>query len=161
MIYFQNISVDAGERRPAWTYRGAHRNADRKRSRAAAAKLRFISQIGELTTEQLWDLPLTGSAERPNLDTMARNIYAELKGLEEVSFVEVKPDPRKDGLELRLEILKHVIKAKLDARAIAEKAAENAERKRKLLAALASKEEAELAGMSREDIEAEIGKLDS
>ena len=41
----------------------------------------------------------------------------------------------------------------------AEKAADNAERKRKLLSALASKEEAELSGMSKAEIEAEIAKL--
>lgn len=127
--------------------------------RASRTKLRFASPIGELTTEQLWDLPLTSKSERPNLDALARATYTELKGLEEVSFVEVKPDPRKTAMELQLEILKHVIAAKLEARAATEKAAENAERKRKLLAALASKEEAELVGMSKEQIEAEIAKL--
>ena len=46
-------------------------------------------------------------------------------------------------------------------KAAAEKATQNAERKRKLLAALASKEEAELSGMTREQIEAEIAKVDA
>lgn len=39
MIYFKDIARDPKERRPAWTYRGARRNADRKHSRAARAKL--------------------------------------------------------------------------------------------------------------------------
>lgn len=129
--------------------------------KASREKLRFISSIGELTTEQLWDLPLTSRSERPNLDALARAVYSELKSLEEGSFVEIKPDPRKTAMELRLDILKHVIAAKLEAKAAAEKVAENAERKRKLLAALASKEEAELTGMSKEQIEAEIAKLDT
>lgn len=129
--------------------------------RASRNKLRFSSSVGELTTENLWDLPLTAKGDRPNLDTLARAIHAELKDLDEVSFVNVKPNPRKSDLELGLDILKHIIEAKLTAKAAAEKAAENAERKRKLLAALDAKQEAELVGMSKEQIEAEIAKLDA
>ena len=129
--------------------------------RAARIKLRFASSVGDLTTEQIWDLPLTEKGQRPNLDTLARAVFTELKSLEEGSFVTLKPDPRKADLELRLDILKHVIAAKLEAKAAAEQAAENAERKRKLLSALASKETAELAGMTKDQIEAEIAKLDS
>jgi hypothetical protein len=129
--------------------------------RAARGKLRFASSVGDLTAENIWDLPLTAKGERPNLDGIARAVFSELKSLEEGSFVTVTPDPRKVEMELRLDILKHVIAAKLEAKATAEKAAENAERKRKLLAALASKEEAELTGMSKDQIEAEIAKLDA
>lgn len=129
--------------------------------RASRAKLRFASPVGDLTTEQMWDLPLTAKGERPNLDAIARAVHGELKSIEEGSFVVSTPDPRKTELELKLDILKRVIASKLAAKAAAEKAAENAERKRKLLAALASKEEEALAGMSREQIEAEIAKLDS
>ena len=53
----------------------------------------------------------------------------------------MRPDPRKGDLETRLEILKHIIKVKLDDKAAAEKAAADAERKRKLLNALSNKEE--------------------
>lgn len=129
--------------------------------RACRCKLRFASPVGDLTTEQMWDLPLTSKGERPNLDGLARAVFSELKSLEEGSFVTLTPDPRKVEMELRLDILKHVIAAKLDAKAAAEKLAENAERKRKLLSALASKEEAELVGMSKDQIEAEIAKLDA
>ena len=129
--------------------------------RASRAKLRFDSVVGDLTTEQLWELPLTAKGERPDLDKMARGVNTVLKSIEEGSFVTLKPDPRKVDLELRLDILKHVIQSKLEAKAAAEKAAENAERKRKLLSALASKEEATLAGMSKEEIEREIAKLDA
>lgn len=129
--------------------------------RALRNKLRFNSSVGYLTTEQLWDLPLTARGDRPDLDKLARAAHSELKSLEEGSFVEIKPDPRKTDMELRLDILKHVIASKLADKAASEKAADNAERKRKLMAVLASKEEAELVGKSREEIEAEIAKLDA
>jgi hypothetical protein len=128
--------------------------------RASRERLRFASSIGDLTTEQLWDLPLTAkSADRPDLDKLARAVHSELKSLEEGSFVTLKPDPRKIDLELKLDILKRIIEVKLADKAAAEKAAQDAERKRKLLAALASKEEAELTGMTKEQLEAEIAKL--
>ncbi len=127
--------------------------------RAARAKLRFESSVGLLTTEQLWDLPLTARGDRPDLDKLARAVNTELRSIEEGSFVVRTPDPRKTELTLALDILKHVIASKIEALAVAEKSAENAERKRKLLSALASKEEAELSGMTREQIEAEIAKL--
>jgi hypothetical protein len=130
--------------------------------KASRKGLRFASPVGDLTTEQLWDLPLASTnPQKANLDALARGVSRELKGLEEESFVTLKPDPRKAELELRLAILKRVIEVKLELKARSEKAAENAERKRKLLAALASKEEADLAGMTKEEIEAEIAKLDA
>jgi hypothetical protein len=127
--------------------------------KAAREKLRFPSSIGELSVEQIWDLPLTSKSDRPSLDVIARAAYAELKMVDEVSFVDTNPDPRKETLTLQLEIVKHVIAAKMDERNVAKRAADTAERKRKLLSALASKEDQELAGMSREQIETEIAKL--
>lgn len=127
--------------------------------KASRKKIRFESSVGLLTTEDLWDLPLTSKGTKPNLDGLARAVSAELRSLTEDSFVEERPDPRKSDLELKLDIMKAVIKHKLDARSAAEKAAQNEERKRRLLNALASKEDAALAGMSKEEIEAEIAKL--
>lgn len=127
--------------------------------RATRAGLRFPSTVGDLTTEQLWQLPLKTRSNKPDLDSTARVIYQELKGIDETSFVDDRPDPRRDELELMLEIIKHVIESKKADAARAEKAAETAERKRKLLDALASKDDQALAGMSREEIEAEIAKL--
>lgn len=130
--------------------------------RAVRTKLRFPSPVGDLTTEQVWELNLTSkTANHPCLDSLARSAHSDLKEIEEGSFVEVKPDPRKTVLELRLDILKHIIQAKLDLKAENERAAENAERKRRLLAALNVKEEAELTNMSKEDLEKEIAKLDA
>jgi hypothetical protein len=130
--------------------------------RASLAKLRFESEIGALTTENLWDLPLTGKrTAQVDLDKLARGVNRELKEIEDGSFVNTAPDPRKTELELKLDILKHVIAAKIAQREAAEKAASLAERKRKLLAVLASKEEQELVGKSKEEIEAEIAALEA
>jgi hypothetical protein len=127
--------------------------------RASRKRIRFPSSVGDLTTEQLWDIPLSARGDKVNLDKLARSVNSELKSLEEGSFVSVIPDARKVDLELKLDILKHVIASKLADQAAAETRAANAERKRKLLAALDSKETAELQGMTREQIMAEIAKI--
>lgn len=129
--------------------------------KATRKKLRFETPNGDLTTEQLWDLPLTAVGDRANLDALARATNAELKDIAEGSFVEVKPNPRKDDLSLKLDILKHVIGVRLAERDAATKAAENAERRKRLMAALADKEAQSLAGMSAEEIRAELDKLEA
>lgn len=127
--------------------------------RAARAKLRFASSVGDLTTEQLWDLPLTAKGEKPDLDKITREVHRELKDRDEVSFVDEKPDARKIELELRFEILKHVIEAKKAEKAAAEKRAENAVRRQKLLEALSAKDAAAIGAMSEEDIKRELAAL--
>lgn len=126
---------------------------------AARAKLRFPSKVGDLTAEQLWDLPLT-SKNGVDLDTLARAANGGLKELDEGSFVSLKPDPRRAPYELRLDILKRIIAVKLDEAKAAEAAVAKAEKKRKILAALESREAADLAGKSKEDLIKELAELD-
>lgn len=127
--------------------------------RASRAALRFPTTVGLASTEQLWELPLTSKGNAPDLDKVARVVFTELKQIEEGSFVQLKPDPRKAELELKLEIVKHVIASKIADADAAQKAAETKARKQKLLAALAAKEDNELAGKTRAELEAEIAAL--
>jgi len=128
--------------------------------RASRRKLRFSSTIGDLSTEQLWDLPLTTTrGDKNDLDKLARLVHSELKDMEEGSFVTKEPNENKIEMELRLEILKYVIDAKLKDQEARTKAIETLQYKKRLMAALASKEEAALAGMTKEQIEAELAKL--
>jgi len=125
---------------------------------AARRKLRFASSVGDLTAEQLWDLPLTHKS-RPSLDTIAIATAKELRDLGEFSFVDVKPDPRKDAISLQLEILRRVIEVKMAEAAAALEAARRAERKQKILAALEKVEGSELASKSKEELLAELNGL--
>ena len=67
---------------------------------------------GQLTTEQLWDLPLQARSSL-DLNTVAVEVNRELKGLAEESFVETRSNPRRGELEIMLEIVKFVIAAEL------------------------------------------------
>lgn len=79
--------------------------------KASQMKLRFDTAKGQLTVEDLFDLPLT-SESNVSLDGIAIAVSRELQDSQENSFVESK-SKGSDILELRLEILKDVIAARI------------------------------------------------
>ena len=121
--------------------------------RATKQKLRFASDRGDLTTEQIWDLSLT------NIDKVARATNADLKNLTEESFVELRPNPLQTELKLKMEILKHIIAYKLEAVAKTEEKAQKAEKRKVLLEALEAKETDELKGLSKDEILKKLEEL--
>lgn len=125
---------------------------------ATREKLRFPSVRGLLTVEDLWTLRLT-SRDSFDLDHVARGINALLKEVSEESFVATKSNPEKESLSLKLDIVKHIIQVKMDEAAAAVSAADKAERRRKLLLLLDKKQEAELEGLSKEDIQKQLAEL--
>ncbi len=129
---------------------------------AAQTALRFPSRVGELTVEQLFQLPLKST--RPNgadLDSTARTINGRLKEKTEESFVEdTAADPQRHALTVSLEIVKDVIATKqAENRAAAAKVTRAAERK-KLLDAYNAKKDANLAAMPIEELEKKLAELD-
>lgn len=68
---------------------------------------------------------------------------------------------RMADLTLKLDILKHVIAAKIAENEARKVSAEKAEKRRKLLDALAAKEDAELGAKTKEDILKELAALDA
>lgn len=127
---------------------------------AAVNRVRFPSSRGELTAEQLFQLPLK-SQSGFDLDTIAKTVNAQLKGMTEESFVEdVSADPRKTALTVALEILKDVIATKqAENRAATEKVRKTAERKR-LLDLVAVKKTDEEMKLSLSDLEKKLAELD-
>lgn len=127
---------------------------------ATRKKLRFPSDKGDLTVENLWDLPLTAKTNF-SLDGIARAVNSDLKSIAEESFVVSTPDPRKATLQLQLDILKHIIATKMKEAEDAKKSAEKAAERAKLIAVLGEKEEQELTLLSKEAILARIKELES
>ncbi len=129
--------------------------------RAARCKLRFVTSGGEYTTELLFDLPLQ-HATKPNLDSMAVAVNRELKTMEETSFVSTdEPNPRREKLELQLEILKHIIEHKKSVIAANQTRVKNDEMRRKLTEALEAKEGEVLKNMSPEELKKKLAELDA
>lgn len=127
---------------------------------ASKLKLRFQSNRGDLSTEDLWDLPLT-SKQGFDLDTVAKTVNSTLKTVTEESFVKVTNNPAQAICELRLEIVKHVIAVKLAANEEARLKAAKAAEREKLLGALADHQDAALKALTPEQIQARLKELDS
>ncbi len=135
--------------------------SDKMFETAFRRKLRFSSVRGDLNVEHLFDLPLLAkNGAGIDLDTLARGVNNELKSVTEDSFVNTKPDPRKDELELKLDIIKHVIGVKqAEAEALKKAAARNEER-RKILDAMNHKRDQELSQASMDDLNKRLAELD-
>lgn len=127
--------------------------------KAIRNKVRFDTPRGQLSVEDLFDLPLTGTTT-PNLDAITVALDTQLKAnsAKVVSFV--KPTPAKqDFTQLKFDIALYILTEKMaerDARAVA---ADKAAQRQKLLAALESAEQGELQKMSPAEIRAALDAL--
>ncbi len=126
---------------------------------ATRNKLRFHSVKGELTVEQLWDVPLR-STDGFNLDAVARSINKIFKDMTEESFVLSGRTPAHARLEMLLEVVKRVIEVKLADEALAKKRAENKAEREELLAILAEKQKGKLSDLSEAQIQKRIAALE-
>lgn len=127
---------------------------------ATRKALRFSSVKGELSVEQLWSLPLTSKVGF-DLDSIAKGINKDLKDTEEESFVATNTNPRRGDLQVKLDILKHIIGVKQEELAAASKRQANAQERHKLQELLARKNDQELEALTPEQIQAKLDALDA
>jgi len=126
---------------------------------ALRGKFRFDSVRGELTTEDLFQLPLT-SRNGLDLDNVAKAVNAELKEMGEESFVEVV-SPRKTELEYKLEIVKYIIKMRKDENAAKLEFAKRKQEIEKIESLLERKSEEALSSLSEEELKSRLASLRS
>ena len=116
---------------------------------ALQKKLRFKTNKGMITTEDLFDLSLQ------NLNTLAIMLDKKISEAPKKSFIEELPTEENDD-ELRFNIVKDVINIKLKARKDnIDKAQANAQKKR-ILEILAKRNDEELEKKSTEELRAMI-----
>lgn len=125
--------------------------------KASQMKLRFETKKGDLTTEELWDLPLT-SKTGVSLDDIAKGINRSLRESSEESFVET-PSKANSLLVLKLDIVKHIIAKRLEAAEEAKNAAAKKAEKEKLLTIKAAKQNKALEDLSLEEIDKLLASL--
>ena len=119
---------------------------------AVRHKLRF-SFKGMITVEDLWDLSVT------QLDTIFKSLNAQRKADGEESLLDTGT-PKNKELDIKIEIVKHIVKPKLAEAESFKKAKETRERKQHLMAVLADKQEAELHSKSAEELMKMIEELE-
>jgi hypothetical protein len=126
---------------------------------AARHKIRFASPRGELSVEQLWDVPLR-SKDDFNLNTVAKATNKALKDATEESFVETNRTALHVRLEVALDLVKHVIETKIQEEDASKKRADNKVEREKLLAILADKQAGKLSALSENELKKRIEALE-
>lgn len=117
--------------------------------KATRLKVRFNTQNGVLTVEDLWDLPLD-SKVKASLNTIAIGLNKEIKESGEESFVGTsKANPI---TVLKFEIVKHIISVRLAEADEKAKARAKAEQKETIGKLIAEKEQEGLKSMSLDEL---------
>lgn len=127
---------------------------------ASIQKLRFPSLKGELTTEQLWDLPLQ-SKSGFDLDNVARTVSRLLKETTEESFVTPTANTANSKLTLAMDLVKHVIASKVQHAEAMRRKIDLVNERNKLLNILADKQEDALKSLTPEDIKKRLAEIDA
>ena len=125
---------------------------------AVKQKLRFSTPKGNLSVEDLFDLPLSSTTGKTNLDDIARGLHLALKNETEVSFVE--PRSRKASvLDLQFEVVKSVIASKMAENAAENLRRKNTEKRQKIMELIAAKEDEAVKGLPLEELQKMLDSL--
>lgn len=119
--------------------------------KASRLKLRFETSKGNVSVEDLWDLPLQSTRGAANLDDIARGLYKQLKSGDDVSFV-VQERKSDETVQMKFDIVKHVIDVRIKENTAAATARANAEKKQKILSIMADREQDTLKNMPMEEL---------
>ena len=125
--------------------------------KATRLKLRFETTKGQLTVEDLWDLPLTSTRHSANLDDLARTLHEATKN-GSASFVN-KTEPVNEVQKLRFDIVLHIINTRLAENETAATARANREKKQQIMALIDQKQNEALGALSVEDLRKMVESL--
>lgn len=109
--------------------------------KASQQKLRFITSVGTLSVEQLWDLPLK------ELDSLAVGLEKSYKTSSDKSFLVAKTSKNKT-IKLRFDIVLDILNTKVEQRDALVQARDIKEHNAKIDTLIAEKEDDELKGKS-------------
>ena len=119
---------------------------------ATRTKMRFPFK-GMVTVEDLWDLSVQ------NLDKVFKALNSQRKEAQEESLLSAKSS-EDEVLDTQIEIVKYIVGVKLDEQAARLKAAENKEKKQKIMALMAKKDDEALENMSKEELQKLLDEIE-
>lgn len=119
---------------------------------ATRVKVRFPFR-GLVSVEDLWDLSVR------DLDSVFKVLNSELKRTKEESLLDVKTKEDAE-LQLKIDIVKHIVEIKLAEDALRLKAKERKEQKQKILEILSAKQDESLQSKSVDELKAMLDELD-
>lgn len=112
---------------------------------AARNKFRFPFK-GMISTEDLWDLSVE------NLDNVFKMLNSEMRKTKEESLLSTKSKDD-EVLELKIEIVKHIVAVKQEEKEVREKKFLDRERNQKIMSIIAAKQDEQLHNMSVEELQ--------
>ena len=119
---------------------------------ATRNKYRFAYK-GNITVEDLWDLPATA------LDEIYKKLKKEEKDGQEESLLSV-PAAKDVELNHKIEIVRYIVAVKQQEQAKRKAAKERIAQKQKIMAVLAEKQDAALHAMSEDDLTRMLAELE-
>jgi hypothetical protein len=124
---------------------------------ASRLKLRFETERGRISTEDLWDLPLSNE-HGLSLDNLAKALNRKLKEESEESFV-IPKSKESSILSLQFELVKHVIKVKIEERDAKKEALKKEAKKKRIREIIADKEDQTLKNLSEDELRKMLDEL--
>ena len=119
---------------------------------ASRKQLRYKSGKGTLMVEDLWTLPLE------DLDTVAKGLKKELAESEDESFIKKRTTANKT-IELKFELVKHIISVRMAEADEKKLAVEKAAKKEMIKNLIAEKAVEGLKAKSIEELQAELAGI--
>lgn len=119
--------------------------------RASRLKLRFDTNKGMLSVEDLWELPLTSATGKANLDDIARGLHRDLQEHATVSFVD-KPAKADESIQVGFDVVKYVIDVRLAEADTAAKAKDKRAQKDRIMELIDKKRDEALSAKSEEEL---------
>lgn len=119
---------------------------------ATRTKMRFPFR-GQISVEDLWDLSVR------DLDSIFKTLNAQVKKSQEESLLATKTK-EDETLSIQIEIVKHIVKTKLDEAETAKHSKELKEKKQKIMEIIAAKQDESLHNASIEDLQAMLENLE-
>lgn len=119
---------------------------------AARGKYRFPFK-GAISAEDLWDLSVQ------QLDCVFKTLKSQERKAQEESLLNVRT-PEDKVLEHKIELVRHIVSVKLEEAEKAAHAKEARDKKQKILAILADKQDEDLRGKSPAELRAMLEQMD-
>jgi hypothetical protein len=113
---------------------------------ASKQKLRFQTTKGLLSSEQLWDLPLT------ELDTLAVSLEESYKNSKGKSFLD-KRTAKDSNIKLQFDIVLDVLQTKMEENEAVRTLKEDKEHNQKIIELIKEKQDDSLKGKSIKELE--------
>ena len=125
--------------------------------KSSRLKLRFDTSVGNISDEDLWDLPVIGK-KASILDNLAKSLNKAIKECAEESFITKKSDAD-IILNLKFDIVKYIIEVKLAEAEVSKKAVETKAKKERIMSIIADKEDDDLKNKSADELKELLGSL--